>query len=65
MEKNYYLNVIKEVTVTKSFLSMDKQTRQCQEETYDYCTTKNYLDALIKKCECLPLQIRNTNEVKF
>ena len=62
LERNYYLNVIKEITVTDSFLSMDKGTTKCQDyEPYDDCKTKNYINNLVNKCQCLPFQIRFHN----
>ena len=59
----YNLNVVKEITTTDSFLSLDESIRQCQEESYDECTTKKYIKALKNKCQCLPFHIRVTEEV--
>ena len=63
LEKKYFLNVIKEISVTESFLTLDENTRGCQEESFDDCTTKKYINALINKCKCLPFQIRLTQKV--
>ena len=63
LEKKYFLNVIKEISVTESFLTLDENTRGCQEESFDDCTTKKYTNALIDKCKCLPFQMRLTQEV--
>lgn len=63
LEKKYFLNVIKEITVTDSFLTLDENTRGCQEESFDDCTTKKYTNALINKCHCLPFQMRLSQEV--
>ena len=60
----YNLNVVKEITVTDSFLSLDKSIKQCQEESYDECTTRKYMIALKNKCQCLPFHLRLTEEVK-
>ena len=58
------MNVIKEITATSSFLSMDRNVRKCQDaETFDDCVTIKYIDDLIKKCNCLPLHLRLTEEV--
>ena len=59
----HYLNVIKEISVTDSFLSMDKNERGCQEESFDECTTRKYLKALRNKCQCLPFQMIQSNKV--
>ena len=64
LEKKYYLNFIKEITVTESILSLDENIRGCQEESYDECTTRKYKDTLIDKCQCLPFQLRLDDEVR-
>ena len=60
----YNLNVIKEVRVTDSFQSMGKDIKGCQEESYDECTTRKYMNALIRNCQCLPFKLRLTDEVR-
>ena len=58
-EGQYNLNVVKEMKVTDSFLTLDPRVRQCQ-NTFDYeeCTTKKYHDALMEQCQCLPFNIK-------
>ena len=64
MENEYNLNVIKEITATSSFLSMERNVRKCQnDESFDECVTRKYIDNLIKKCNCLPLNLRLTYKV--
>ena len=63
LNKNYYMNVIKEITVTDSLLSLDANIRGCQAETFDECTTRKYKSNLINKCQCLPFQMRIDEEV--
>jgi len=63
LEKKYYLNVIKQITVTDSYLALDKETRGCQKESFDDCTTRKYLNALMNKCQCLPFHILQTKKV--
>ena len=58
LEKQYYLTGIKEITVTDSFSSLNKDIQGCQEESFDDCTTRIYRNALMKKCQCLPFQLR-------
>ena len=49
---------MKEVKVTESFLTLNKEKRGCQdEETLDDCITRNYIDSIINTCGCLPFQI--------
>ena len=57
------MNVIKVITVTDSFLSMDKNIRGCQQESYDECMTKKYINDLKHFCQCLPFQLRLSEEV--
>ena len=59
----YNLNVIKEVRVTDSFQSMGKDIKGCQEESYDECTTRKYMNTLMNKCQCLPFHLRLSNKV--
>ena len=63
LEKEYYLNVVKEIAVTDSYLSMDKDVRGCQKESFDECTTMKYLKALTQKCKCLPFQMIQSTKV--
>ena len=47
MEKEYNLNVVKEVKVTEAFLGLGKEVIKCQnDETYDDCRTRQYFDAI-------------------
>ena len=63
-DNNYNLNVIKEIKTTSSFLSMDENVRKCQDdETFDECVTKKYVENLKDECKCLPLNLRLTKEV--
>ena len=64
MENECNLNVIKEITATSSFLSLDRNVRKCQDdETFDDCVTRKYIDDLIRQCNCLPLNLRLTEKV--
>ena len=58
----YNLNNVKEITTTNSFLSLDKASRKCQEESYDECTTRKYINLLRSKCQCLPFQLKTIDE---
>ena len=63
LDMEYNLNVVEEITTTDSFLSLDESIRQCQEESYDECTTRKYMNTLIRNCQCLPFKLRLTDEV--
>ena len=65
-EGEYNLNIIKYEEVTESFLAMDQSVRGCQnEEHYDECTTRQYIENMREKCGCLPLSIALSDKVIF
>ena len=58
------MNVLKEIRVTDSYIGLDQDVRGCQnEEPKDNCTTRQYLDTLLGKCGCLPINIRLVHKV--
>ena len=63
-EGEYNIDVLTEIKVTESFLALDKNIRKCQnEEPLNNCTTRHYIDILLKKCGCLPPSINLSNKV--
>ena len=63
-EGEYNINVFKEINATESFLSMDQDVRNCQnKESFDNCTTRQYIESILKECKCLPLNMRLSNQV--
>ena len=65
-EGEYNLNVLKEIEVTPYFLGLDQTTRFCQnEEMFESCTTRQYIDTLLEQCGCLPFNIRMSDKVLF
>ena len=63
-ESIYNLNNIKEVSVTDAFVNLDEKTRGCSNDfTFDECTTKLYVNAVIGKCNCLPIKMGISKEV--
>ena len=63
-EGEYNMNVLKEIKVTYSFLGLDEDTKGCQnEETLHNCTTRLYIDSILKECGCLPLNIASVKKV--
>ena len=57
------LTVVKELTATNSFLTMDKDVKRCQVESYNDCTTTKYMTQLMDKCKCLPMQLKLSDKV--
>ena len=65
-ENEYNLNVVKEISATDSFLSMDRDVSKCQDdETFDECATKKHINHLKDKCKCLPLSLSLMDEVEL
>ena len=64
LEYTYNLNVVKEVKVTDSFLTLPEDDKQCQDEyTWLDCRTNKYLNSLLENCKCLPLNLRLKEQV--
>ena len=65
-DKEYNLNVVKEIKVTKSFLGLDKKTKECQNEMqFEECTTSLYLEKIKNSCKCLPFNLWLNNSVSI
>ena len=63
-EGDYNFNVLKQIEVTDSFLTLSQDARKCQnEEPYENCTTRNYRNHVLKKCGCLPLSLSSDDQV--
>ena len=63
-EGEYNLNVLKEIKVTDSYLGLDQDRRECQnKEPFYNCTTRLFIDSLLRQCGCLPLNLRLSNKV--
>ena len=61
----YNFNVLKQIEVTDSFLSLHQDARKCQnEEPYENCTSRIYRKHVLKKCGCLPLAISSDYQVR-
>ena len=61
----YNLNTLKEIKVTDSFNGLDKDVRGCQnEEPFQNCTTRRYMDTIIEKCGCRLFHIESSDMVQ-
>ena len=59
-EGNYALTSVKEIKVTDDFLGLDIQTKSCQIiETFEECTTRNYMKKVLEDCNCIPYNVWN------
>ena len=64
-EGEYNLDVLKEIRVTESFLTLEQNVIKCQnEESEDNCRTRHHVNIVKKECSCLPLpyKLRFSNE---
>ena len=62
--KEYNLNTVKEFEVTDDFLSLDFKKRDCQnQESISDCKTRDYREALLTQCKCVPFNIRISDVV--
>ena len=63
-EGQYNLNDLKEIKVTDSYLGLDHDVRGCQQtnEPVLNCKTRKYMRSLLKKCYCLPFNMRNLHQ---
>ena len=58
------MNDLTEVKVTDAYLGLDQNVRECQnEEPLFNCTTRKYHDTILKKCGCLPFNIKQSSKV--
>ena len=65
-EGEFNLNSIKLEEVTESFLGLDQAVKECQnEEHYDDCTTRQYIENMKDECGCLPLSIALSDKVNL
>ena len=63
-EGEYNLDVVKEIEVTDSFLGLDQDAKECQdEEPYFNCTTRHYLNTVQRLCGCLPASLGFSEKV--
>ena len=57
-EGEYNINVMTETKVTESFLGLDQDVRECQnDETLYDCTTRNHVNSMLEQCGCLPINM--------
>ena len=60
----YNLDDLTEVKAANSYMGLDMKIRQCQnDKTFYNCTTQQYLDSMMAKCGCLPINLRLSNKV--
>ena len=64
-EGQYNFLSLKEISVTESFLGLDRDTIKCQNiESYNDCKTRLYVRNMRKECGCLPLSLSLSEKVK-
>ena len=64
-EGKYNINSVKEISVTESCLEMGRNVTGCQnDEDYEDCTTRQYMHAFLKHCECVPFSMKTKKNVQ-
>ena len=64
-EGKYNINSVKEISVTESCLEMGRNVTGCQnDEAYEDCTTRQYMHAFLKHCECVPFSMKTKKNVQ-
>ena len=65
-EGQYNLLSLKEISVTDSFMTLDKDFRKCQNiETQNDCKTRLYIEHIRQICGCIPLSLNLFAKVPF
>ena len=62
--KEYNLNNIKVIEVTKHFLTLDQRITGCQNKmSSGDCKTLQFINTLLEQCECVPYSIKQEGQV--
>ena len=64
----YSMHILKKMTGTKSFLKLQDNQKNCQVNDQEMCQTKNFLDGVKERCNCVPWPVapeNNNNEVSI
>ena len=64
-EGEYNLDALTEITITDDFLGLSMEDKECDMEPYHDCTTRHYRDTVLEECGCLPLNIRQSEQVQY
>ena len=64
-EGEYNLNILKDISVTDSFLELGEDIINCQTvEPYDNCTSRHYIKNVMQECGCIPISLKSSNKVR-
>ena len=59
-EGSYAISDVKEIKVTEEYLGLSEDVKECQtKEPYQNCTTRQFLQNAIGKCNCIPYGVKN------
>ena len=59
LEYDHNFDTIEELKAKDSFLTLDEEIRECQEEPENDCNSRKYMDNLKDKCQCLTLELKS------
>ena len=65
-EGNYALSNVKEFDVTSGFINLGEEVTECQDqESFEECNTRNYLQVARKDCGCTPFSLSHLNDTVY
>ena len=65
-EGSYAISAVKEIKVTEEYIQLDKNILKCQnKETFENCTTREYLQMVKNHCNCVPYALKNLLKTKM
>ena len=65
-EGNYALSNVKEFAVTSGFINLGEEVTECQDqESFEECTTRKYLQLAREECSCTPFSLSHLNETVY
>ena len=60
---SYALSSLKKITGASGFLNLPTATKECQDETFESCNTRRYLEKVRLECRCLLWSLDTNEEV--
>ena len=62
-ERNYALSNVLEFEVTDGFINLGEEVTKCQNrESYEECSTREFLKLAWEKCACTPFSLSHLND---
>ena len=56
----FALTDVKQIVVTNSFLGLDRDVKNCQnEEAFEHCSSQTFLQEVSSRCHCIPYSLKD------